>query len=47
MSGTFNGLKIVNSPQRVFSVGNDDPLTISGVTIDNCTPIRECSMLSI
>ncbi|KAL5523846.1 hypothetical protein ACEPAG_8019 [Sanghuangporus baumii] len=35
ISGTFSDLKIVNSPQRVFSVSNPGPLTISGCTIDN------------
>jgi polygalacturonase len=43
MSGTFSDLVVVNSPQRVFSVGNDDPLTISGVTVDNCEFNSSCA----
>ncbi|EJD03049.1 endo-polygalacturonase PG1 [Fomitiporia mediterranea MF3/22] len=35
ISGTFSDLKVVNSPQRVFSVSNPGPLTISGCTVDN------------
>lgn len=36
MSGTFENVHVVNSPARVFSVGNDDPLTLTGLVIDNC-----------
>jgi len=35
MSGTFENVHVVNSPARVFSVGNDDPLTLTGLVIDN------------
>ena len=36
ISGTFENLIVKNSPQRVFSVSNPGPLTISGCTVDNC-----------
>ena len=39
MSGTFENVHVVNSPARVFSVGNDDPLTLTGLVIDNCALI--------
>ncbi|EJD03056.1 uncharacterized protein FOMMEDRAFT_84384 [Fomitiporia mediterranea MF3/22] len=36
MSGSFNNLKVVNSPRHVFSVSNGQrPLTISGCTVDD------------
>ncbi|KAF4620649.1 hypothetical protein D9613_000235 [Agrocybe pediades] len=35
MSGTFENVKVVNSPGRVFSVGNSAPLLLTGLTIDN------------
>ncbi|CAE6436538.1 unnamed protein product [Rhizoctonia solani] len=34
-SGTFTNLVVKNSPQQCFSIGNDDALTISKVTVDN------------
>ncbi|PPQ65450.1 hypothetical protein CVT26_000102 [Gymnopilus dilepis] len=35
ISGIFENVKVVNSPARAFSIGNDDPLTISNVVVDN------------
>ncbi|KAG6861908.1 hypothetical protein C0995_009858 [Termitomyces sp. Mi166 len=35
ISGTFSNLKVVNSPQRTYSVSNPDTLVMSGLTIDN------------
>ncbi|KAF8971150.1 polygalacturonase [Flammula alnicola] len=35
ISGTFENVKVVNSPGRVFSVGNPAPLTMTGLVVDN------------
>ncbi|KAG5735497.1 Endopolygalacturonase I [Termitomyces sp. T112] len=35
ISGTFSNVKVVNSPQRTYSVSNPDTLVMSGLTIDN------------
>jgi galacturan 1,4-alpha-galacturonidase len=35
ISGTFENVKVVNSPGRVFSIGNSAPLLLSDLTIDN------------
>ncbi|KIP10957.1 glycoside hydrolase family 28 protein [Phlebiopsis gigantea 11061_1 CR5-6] len=35
ISGTFDNVKVLNSPSRVFSVSNPAKLTISKVTVDN------------
>jgi polygalacturonase len=35
ISGTFENVKVVNSPGRVFSIGNSAPLLLTGLTIDN------------
>ncbi|THH01440.1 hypothetical protein EW145_g6915 [Phellinidium pouzarii] len=35
ISGTFENVKVVNSPAQTFSVSNPGPLIISGMNIDN------------
>ncbi|GJE86370.1 glycoside hydrolase family 28 protein [Phanerochaete sordida] len=35
ISGTFTNVKVLNSPERAFSVSNPGPLTISKITVDN------------
>jgi galacturan 1,4-alpha-galacturonidase len=35
ISGTFENVKVVNSPARVYSVSNPGPLTMTGLTIDD------------
>ncbi|KAK7678706.1 hypothetical protein QCA50_018288 [Cerrena zonata] len=35
ISGTFQNVKVLNSPARVYSVSNPAPLTMSSLTIDN------------
>jgi len=35
ISGTFNNVKVVNSPAQTFSVSNPGPLVISQINIDN------------
>ncbi|KAG8878348.1 hypothetical protein FRB98_006270 [Tulasnella sp. 332] len=34
-SGVFKNLIVLNSPEQAFSIGNDDPLTIDGITVDD------------
>lgn len=36
ISGTFDNVKVVNSPAQTFSVSNPAALVISNVNIDNC-----------
>lgn len=38
ITGTFENLKVVNSPQRAVSVNgkSSGALTVTGVTVDNC-----------
>ena len=38
LTGTFENLKVVNTPQRAISVngGDSGSFTLSGVTVDNC-----------
>ncbi|KDR78592.1 hypothetical protein GALMADRAFT_223864 [Galerina marginata CBS 339.88] len=35
ISGTFENVKVVNSPSRTYSVSNPAPLVMTGLTIDN------------
>ncbi|KAF8070022.1 polygalacturonase [Lyophyllum atratum] len=35
MSGTFQNVKVLNSPARTYSVSNPAPLVMTGLTIDN------------
>ena len=37
LTGTFENLKVVNSPQRAMSVnGGDGSFTMTSITVDNC-----------
>ncbi|OCF33224.1 hypothetical protein I316_04965 [Kwoniella heveanensis BCC8398] len=35
MSGTFSNLIVKNAPVQTFSIGNKEPLLLTGVTVDN------------
>ncbi|EMD36930.1 glycoside hydrolase family 28 protein [Gelatoporia subvermispora B] len=35
ISGTFTNVRVLNSPERVYSVSNPGPLTMSNLTVDN------------
>ncbi|KAG9312417.1 pectin lyase fold/virulence factor [Chiua virens] len=42
---SFNGVHVVNSPERAVAVNNPGPLTISGVTVDNSEPLSSLDKL--
>ncbi|KAJ3558168.1 hypothetical protein NM688_g1085 [Phlebia brevispora] len=35
ISGLWTNVRVLNSPERAYSVGNDEPLVMSNLTIDN------------
>ena len=47
VSGTFENLRVVNSPQRAVSVNgkSSGALTVTGVTVDNCKCLQTRNFL--
>ncbi|KAF8599649.1 glycoside hydrolase family 28 protein [Ceratobasidium sp. AG-I] len=44
ISGTYSNVNVLNSPQQCYSIGNDEPLVISNVKVDNSAGLVANSM---